>query len=64
LKPRNNHRSFQKISLTNTPVESVHALGLEKLRTPAITFWTAWIESELCGCGALQTLEFKNRFIR
>ena len=43
--------------LANTPIESVHALPLDKLRQPNITFWTAWIESELCGCGALQTLD-------
>ncbi len=43
--------------LANTPAESVHALPLEKLRTPAITFWTAWMGSELCGCDALQTLD-------
>lgn len=43
--------------LANTPLESVHALPLYKLRQPNITFWTAWIGSELCGCGALQTLD-------
>jgi putative acetyltransferase len=43
--------------LANTPIESVHALPLEKLRQPNIKFWTAWIGSELCGCGALQTLD-------
>jgi putative acetyltransferase len=43
--------------LANTPIESVHALPLDKLRQPNITFWTAWIGSELCGCGALQTLD-------
>ena len=43
--------------LANTPIESVHALPLDKLRRPNITFWTAWIGSELCGCGALQTLD-------
>jgi putative acetyltransferase len=42
--------------LANTPIESVHALPLEKLRQPSITFWTAWMGSELCGCGALQIL--------
>jgi len=25
-----------------SPPESVHALNLEKLRVPDITFWTAW----------------------
>jgi putative acetyltransferase len=43
--------------LANTPVESVHALPLEKLRKPSITFWTSWMGSELCGCGALQMLD-------
>ena len=43
--------------LHNTPIESVHALPLDKLKQPNITFWTAWIGSELCGCGALQTLD-------
>jgi len=43
--------------LANTPIESVHALPLVKLRQPNIKFWTAWIGSELCGCGALQTLD-------
>jgi len=43
--------------LANTPIESVHALPLEKLREPNMTFWTAWKGSDLCGCGALQTLD-------
>ncbi len=43
--------------LENTPAKSVHALPLDKLRNPSITFWTAWIGSELCGCGALKTLD-------
>ena len=42
--------------MANTPIESVHALPLEKLRRPSITFWTAWMSDELCGCGALQLL--------
>ena len=43
--------------LENTPIESVHALPLDKLRQAHITFWTAWVGVELCGCGALQTLD-------
>ena len=43
--------------LDNTPPESVHALPLDKLRQAHITFWTAWLGTELCGCGALQTLD-------
>lgn len=39
-----------------TPKESVHALDLEALRAPDITFWTAWQDGELLGCGALKEL--------
>ncbi|MCG2595391.1 GNAT family N-acetyltransferase [Ramlibacter sp. XY19] len=40
-----------------SPPESVHALDLEKLRRPDITFWTAWSdEGELLACGALREL--------
>jgi putative acetyltransferase len=42
--------------LDNTPIESVHAFSLDKLRQTHVTFWTAWLGSELCGCGALQKL--------
>ena len=40
----------------NSPPESIHALGLEKLRKPEITFWSAWEDQELLGCGALKEL--------
>jgi putative acetyltransferase len=40
-----------------TPPESVHALGLPELRSPAITFWCAWEDGELVGCGALKELD-------
>lgn len=40
-----------------TPPESVHALDLEALRSPNITFWTAWEGNELLGCGALKELD-------
>jgi len=46
--------------LSNTPLESVHALPLDKLRQPNITFWTAWVGTELCGCGALQMLDHQH----
>ena len=39
-----------------SPPESVHALNLEKLRVPDITFWTAWENDVLLGCGALKEL--------
>ncbi|MCM3439746.1 GNAT family N-acetyltransferase [Metabacillus halosaccharovorans] len=41
----------------NSPPESIHALNIEKLRQPNITFWTAWDGSELAGMGALKELD-------
>ncbi|XHS78364.1 GNAT family N-acetyltransferase [Burkholderiaceae bacterium UC74_6] len=40
-----------------SPPESVHALDLDKLRVPDISFWTCWDEDELVGCGALKMLD-------
>jgi putative acetyltransferase len=40
-----------------SPPESVHALDLVGLRQPDITFWTAWSNSDLLGCGALRQLD-------
>ncbi|WP_090647003.1 GNAT family N-acetyltransferase [Paenibacillus sp. UNC496MF] len=39
-----------------SPPESMHALDLEGLRRPEITFWSAWDGKELLGCGALKDL--------
>ncbi|TQL68653.1 putative acetyltransferase [Nocardioides albertanoniae] len=39
-----------------SPAESVHALDLEALRAPGISFWSAWEETELVACGALKSL--------
>ena len=41
---------------SQSPPESVHALDLESLRAPEITFWTAWEGDDLLGCGALKQL--------
>ncbi len=40
-----------------SPPESVHALDAAKLRSPDITFWTAWDGDALLGCGALKELD-------
>lgn len=40
-----------------SPPESVHALDLEGLRRPDLTFWTAWEGADLVGCGALRELD-------
>jgi len=39
-----------------SPPDSVHALDLDKLRQPGITFWTAWDDGSLLACGALKEL--------
>jgi putative acetyltransferase len=41
----------------HSPPESVHALDIEALRRPEITFWTVWEGDELLGCGALKELD-------
>ena len=40
----------------HSPPESVHALDVECLRKPDVTFWTVWENGELLGCGALKEL--------
>ncbi|WP_396616309.1 GNAT family N-acetyltransferase [Lysobacter soli] len=40
-----------------SPPESIHALDLDALRKPQITFWSAWQDDELMGCGALKQLD-------
>ena len=40
-----------------SPPESVHALDLNGLKQPEITFWSAWDDDgDLMGCGALKAL--------
>jgi putative acetyltransferase len=41
----------------HTPPESIHALDLEALRAPGISFWSMWGEGGLMGCGALKQLD-------
>lgn len=41
----------------HSPPGSVHALDLDSLRAPAITFWTAREQAVLLGCGALMQLD-------
>ena len=49
-------RSMHSLS----PPESVHALDLERLRAPGITFWSAWDGDVLLGCGALSELDARH----
>jgi putative acetyltransferase len=41
----------------SSPEDSCHALDLEGLRRPEVTFWTAWEGSVLAGCGAIKRLD-------
>ena len=40
-----------------TPPESVHALDVEALRVPSVTFWTVREGDALVGCGAMKALD-------
>jgi putative acetyltransferase len=50
------HTHLQSMA-EQSPPESVHALDLEGLRQPEVTFWSVWQASELMGCGALKELD-------
>jgi putative acetyltransferase len=41
----------------SSPPESTHVLDLDALRTPAISFWSAWDGASLLGCAALKELD-------
>jgi len=40
-----------------SPPESVHAMPIERLRQPDVTFYSAWDGVVLAGCGALKHLD-------
>ena len=40
----------------HSPPESVHALGLERLRQPGLRFFTAWVGDDLAGMGAVKRI--------
>ena len=48
----------------NSPPESIHALDIEALCRPEITFWAAWRDEELLGCGALLALDAEHGEIK
>jgi putative acetyltransferase len=48
----------------NSPPESVHALEIDKLRGPDVTFWSVWLEKEIAGCGALKRLDARQGEIK
>ena len=44
-------------ALEHSPPESVHALDIDGLRQPGVSFWSCWQEGELLGCCALRELD-------
>ena len=40
-----------------SPACSVHALDIDELKGPKVTFYTAWKDKQLRGCGALHELD-------
>lgn len=49
-------RTHLDFSAQHSPPEAAHALDLDALRAPEITFWTVWHDDGLLGCGALKAL--------
>jgi putative acetyltransferase len=41
----------------NSPPESVHALDLDKLRQPGVTFWSGWDGDQIAVMGALKRID-------
>jgi putative acetyltransferase len=40
-----------------SPPGSVHAMSIERLREPDVTFWSVWDGDALAACGALKELD-------
>ena len=47
-----------------SPPESRHALDIDALQKPGITFWSIWDGSELAGCAALKELDSQHGEIK
>jgi putative acetyltransferase len=49
-------REHLEFAAQHSPRESIHALDVAGLQQPDVSFWTAWEDAELLGCGALKEL--------
>jgi putative acetyltransferase len=47
-----------------SPPESIHALDIDALRRPDISFWSAWQGDALLGCAALKQLDVRHGEIK
>lgn len=50
-------RKHLETTAKHSPPGSCHALDVDGLRSPDITFWSIWDGPELVGCGALKQLD-------
>jgi len=41
----------------HSPAESMHAMAVDRLRNPDVTFWSVWSGDRVVGCGALKELD-------
>jgi len=48
----------------HSPPESIHALDLDELRRPDISFWSVWHDGQLMGCGALKEIDRRHGEIK
>lgn len=48
----------------SSPPESIHALDVESLRDPTVSFWSAWVGEDLAGIGALKRLDAERSEIK
>lgn len=57
-------QEHHKDMLSHSPAESVHALDLNALEAPDITFWSFWINQTLAGVGALKEIDMEHGEIK
>ncbi len=50
-------REHMEAMESTSPPESRHALDVSGLRRSDVTFWSAWDDDRLAGCGALKELD-------
>lgn len=48
----------------NSPKNSVFAFDTDRQRAPDVSFWTAWDDDALLGCGALKHLDAEHGEIK
>ena len=47
-----------------SPPQSKHALDLDELKHPSVSFWTIWEGNSLAGCGAFKKLDAQHAEIK